>query len=238
MRANAAVVAPGNADAADIPAAPWPGRAAIGAQALVVRLGVERDDANAAQIGQLSRDLPIRLRPWVCHDGPSMILRSRASASRSTGMSSDFKKTARGVLIQIGFGVDEIQCCEQAHPHDGRDLANDREPQETEWRIERRAGGDFSLPDFSTVTEPHAVHSTRAGARKTTCPTGQRVFTCFPSFFSSRRCAELSSILPLRLRYTSTLSPAGSHRGDCRELQAARRRSRRKSTPALPTRRG
>ena len=45
MRADLAVLAPGDADAADMSAAPRPGRAAIGAQALVVRLGVERDDA-------------------------------------------------------------------------------------------------------------------------------------------------------------------------------------------------
>ena len=59
-RADLAALAPGNADAADMPAAPRPGRAAIGAQALVVRLGVERDDADTAQIGQLFGDLPIR----------------------------------------------------------------------------------------------------------------------------------------------------------------------------------
>ena len=58
MRADLAVRAPGDADAADVAAAPRPGRAAIGAQALVVRLGVERDDADAAQIGQLGRWLP------------------------------------------------------------------------------------------------------------------------------------------------------------------------------------
>ena len=45
-RANVAVGAPGDADAADITIAPRPGRAAIGAQPLVTRLGVERDDAR------------------------------------------------------------------------------------------------------------------------------------------------------------------------------------------------
>ena len=53
MRANVAVGAIGDADAADMSVAPRPGRAAIGAQPLVVRLGVERDDADTAQIGQL-----------------------------------------------------------------------------------------------------------------------------------------------------------------------------------------
>ena len=59
-RADLAALAPGDADAADIAVAPRPGRAAIGLQARVVRLGVERDDAHTAQIGQLLRGLPIR----------------------------------------------------------------------------------------------------------------------------------------------------------------------------------
>ena len=111
VAANAAVVAPGDADAADITAAPRPGRTAIGAQALVVRLGVERDDADAAQIGQLLRDLPIRLRSGrVCHDHPSMTLRSRASASRSTGVASDSKSSravssSRSVSASSKFSV-------------------------------------------------------------------------------------------------------------------------------------
>ena len=51
VAANAAFVAPGNADAADVAAMPRPCRAAICAQALVVRLGIERDDADATQVG-------------------------------------------------------------------------------------------------------------------------------------------------------------------------------------------
>jgi len=60
VAANAAVIAPGNADPADMAVAPWPGRTATCPQPRVAGLGVERDDADAAQIGQLSRDLPIR----------------------------------------------------------------------------------------------------------------------------------------------------------------------------------
>ena len=59
IAANAAVVAPSNADAADIPAAPGPRRTTVCAQALVVRFGVDRDDADAAQIGQLRGSAPI-----------------------------------------------------------------------------------------------------------------------------------------------------------------------------------
>ena len=58
---DAAVRALGNADAADMSAAPRPGRTAVGAQPLVVRLGVERDDAGATQVGQLGWHLPIHL---------------------------------------------------------------------------------------------------------------------------------------------------------------------------------
>ena len=58
-RADLAAFAPGDADAADIAAMPRPGRAAVGAQALVVRLGVDRDDADAAQIGQLGGWAPM-----------------------------------------------------------------------------------------------------------------------------------------------------------------------------------
>src|SRR4051812_42764753 len=40
--------------------APWPGRTAICLQPRITRLGIERDDAHTAQIGQLLRALPIR----------------------------------------------------------------------------------------------------------------------------------------------------------------------------------
>jgi hypothetical protein len=51
VAANAAVIAPGNADPADMAVAPWPGRTATCPQPRVAGLGVERDDADAAQVG-------------------------------------------------------------------------------------------------------------------------------------------------------------------------------------------
>src|SRR6478735_2179388 len=66
VTANAAVVTPGDADPADITTAPGPRRTAICAQALVIRLGVERDDAHTAQVGQFSRGFPIRGVGKVC----------------------------------------------------------------------------------------------------------------------------------------------------------------------------
>jgi hypothetical protein len=48
VRANAVVHAVCNANAADISAVPRPGGAAIGAQAIVLGLEVECDDANPA----------------------------------------------------------------------------------------------------------------------------------------------------------------------------------------------
>ena len=60
--ADLAALAPGDADAADIAVAPRPRRAAIGAQPCVVGLGVERDDADAAQVGQLDRRAPVQRR--------------------------------------------------------------------------------------------------------------------------------------------------------------------------------
>ena len=72
MRADVAVGAVGNADAADVSVAPTASRTAIGAQPLVLRLGVERDDAGAAQVGQFSWTLPLAhgrcagdFRDWV-----------------------------------------------------------------------------------------------------------------------------------------------------------------------------
>ena len=58
-RAHVALGAPSDADAGDITIAPWPGRPAVGAQPLVIRLDVQRDDPHTAQIGQLLRGLPI-----------------------------------------------------------------------------------------------------------------------------------------------------------------------------------
>ena len=55
-RMHLAVRAPGEADAGNMTAAPRPARSAVGAQALVVLLGVQRDGAHTAQVGQLSRD--------------------------------------------------------------------------------------------------------------------------------------------------------------------------------------
>jgi hypothetical protein len=77
-------------------AAPRPARSAVGAQALVVLLGVERDDAHTAQIGQLSRGLPIRGVGKVCaantHQTPlenDFVVMESATAPKIDAGSSD-----------------------------------------------------------------------------------------------------------------------------------------------------
>jgi len=47
----------GHADAAHMPVAPWPTGAAIGCQSVVLFLAVDCEQADAAKIGQLARDM-------------------------------------------------------------------------------------------------------------------------------------------------------------------------------------
>src|SRR5262249_38494865 len=58
-RVNNAVGAPRNANACDVPAMPRPSGAALGMQPLVLGLGIESDNADAAQVGKLAWRLPI-----------------------------------------------------------------------------------------------------------------------------------------------------------------------------------
>ena len=90
-----AVGAIGHADAADVSAAPRPAGAAVGAQALVVRLGVERDDAHTAQV------VRIGVRQSVA-TGPFGLI----SLAFSLG--------------QQGFGPDDVSSLGSALPTPGR----------------------------------------------------------------------------------------------------------------------
>jgi hypothetical protein len=57
--ADGAVGAIGHAGASDVTIAEWPARSAAGEQPTIFGLGVERDDAHAAQVGELARWLPV-----------------------------------------------------------------------------------------------------------------------------------------------------------------------------------
>ena len=59
VRADAALAAPSNGNAADISSAPRPGGAAITAQAFVVGLSIDCDQVDVTQIGQAALRLPV-----------------------------------------------------------------------------------------------------------------------------------------------------------------------------------
>ena len=63
VRADIAAFAIGDTDTTNIALAGCPAGAFVRAQPIVARLGIERDDAGASQVGQLGRCVPI-----VAHD--------------------------------------------------------------------------------------------------------------------------------------------------------------------------
>ena len=80
----------GDADAADVAAVPWPGRADPGGYAVVLGLDVEPDLIDAAQIGQLGGRLPIHDR------SPSRIsVQPRSTTASNSSWISSSRMVAR-----------------------------------------------------------------------------------------------------------------------------------------------